>query len=230
MRFDTVLFELEGVLADTAALRRDALRRSLAVEAVSLSDEEFATCCTGLAPRAAAQLVAQRRGLDLDETALDLAALRAERHFASLSGRGLSLVPGARELIEALAPQARLGVVTRATRRDVELVLGLAGLEYAVETVVTGDDAVAPKPDPAPYALALARLARRRPVSPEAVLVLEDGPAGIAAATGAGLACVAVGPLPAHEAMRAAGTLPSLAGVTPAVLARVAGGAAREAR
>ena len=140
-----------------------------------------------------------------------------------------------RELIDvcgmqaALAPQARLGVVTRATRRDVELVLGLAGLEYAVETVVTGDDAVAPKPDPAPYALALARLARRRPVSPEAVLVLEDGPAGIAAATGAGLACVAVGPLPAHEAMRAAGTLPSLAGVTPAVLARVAGGAAREA-
>jgi hypothetical protein len=39
-----------------------------------------------------------------------------------------------------------------------------------------------------------------------------------------------VGDLPAHEAMRAAGTLPSLVGVTPARLARVAGAAAAEAR
>jgi beta-phosphoglucomutase-like phosphatase (HAD superfamily) len=98
-----------------------------------------------------------------------------------------------------------------------------------VEVVVSAEDAV-PKPHAAPYALALARLARRRPLSPDAVLALEDGPAGIAAATAAGLRCVVVGPLPAHEAMRAAGSLPTLDGVTAERLALVAGAATEGAR
>ena len=229
MRFDAVLFELEGVLVDTAASRREALRRSLAQDGVRLTDEDFAACCTGLSVRDAVAVASHRAGARLDDTALDLAALRAERHFAALSGGGLSLVPGARELVEALAASTRLGVVTRLSRGDAERVLRLAELEYAVEVVVSAEDAV-PKPHPAPYALALSRLARRRPVSPDAVLALEDGPAGIAAATAAALRCVAVGPLPAHQAMRAAGSLPTLAGVTPERLALVAGAATEGAR
>jgi HAD superfamily hydrolase (TIGR01509 family) len=230
MRFDTVLFELEGVLADTAALRRDSLRRSLAEDGLTFTDAEWDACGAGATPRDAAAALAHRRGALLDDVALDLAALRAERHFAAASGRGLSLAPGARELVEALAPHARLGVVTRAARRDVDLVLGLAGLEPLVEVLVTGDDPVAPKPDPASYERALARLARRRPVSRDAVLALEDGGAGIRSATAAGLTCVAVGPVPAHEALLAAGALPSLADVTPERLARVAGTTTEGAR
>jgi HAD superfamily hydrolase (TIGR01509 family) len=229
MRFDAVLIELEGVLADTAARRRHALRRSLAHDAVPLSDEDFAACCAGLPPREAAAAAARRAGATLDDTALDLAALRAERHFAEGDG-ATTLVPGARELVEALAASTRVGIVTRLSRQEVEPLLGLAELEYAAEVVVGAEDAPAAKPDPAPYRVALARLSRRRPVSPDAVLALEDGAPGIAAATAAGLACIVVGALPAHEAMRAAGVLPSLVGVTPARLWQVAGAPAREAR
>lgn len=230
MRFDTVLFELEGVLADTAALRRDALRRSLADDGVPLSDEDFAARCTGLPPRAAANLAARRRGVVLDDTALDLAALRAERYFAEASAHGVSLVPGARELVESLAASARLAIVTRATRRDVDLVLGLAGLDHAIETIVTADDRVEPKPHPSGYVLAVERLSRRRPVDRERALALEDGPAGIAAAGGAGLTCVVVGEHPAHEAMRAVGVVPSLQGLTLDRLAAVAGDVGDTAR
>jgi HAD superfamily hydrolase (TIGR01509 family) len=226
MRFDTILFELEGVLAETSTLRRETLRDALAVERLPLTDDDFADVCAGLPPRAAARAVARRAGVTLDDTALDLVALRAERRFAELSARGLSLVPGARELVARLAPQARLGVVTRAARADAERVLAMAELEYTVELLVTGDDAVAPKPAPAPYQLALRRLARRRAVDPLAVLALEDGRAGIDSAAGAGITCIAVGPLPAHLAMRAAGVLPSLEGVTMDALLQAAGSAA----
>lgn len=226
MRFDTFLFELEGVLAETSALRCETLRDALSVERLPLTDADFADCWAGLPPRAAAQIVARRAGVALDDTALDLIALRAERRFAELSGRGLSLVPGARELVARLAPHARLGIVTRAARAVAERVLAMAELEYAVELLVTGDDAVAPKPDPAPYRLALRRLARRRPVDASAVLALEDGAAGIDAASAAGLTCIAVGALPAHQAMRAAGVLPSLEDVTMERLLQLAGGAA----
>jgi len=223
MQLDTVLLELEGVLADTAPARRAALRAGLVAEAGRPLDDAALAHGDGLAPRAAVAAVARAHAPDLDETALDLAALRAERHFAQSSARGLSLVRGARAFVERLASAARVGVVTRAARRDAELVLGLAELEYAVELLVTADDRVAPKPDPAPYALALERLARRRPVARDRVLALEDGAAGIASATAAGLAVIAVGAVPAHDAMRAAGALPSLDGATPELLARLAG-------
>lgn len=223
MQVDTVLLELEGVLADTAAARRAALRAGLASETGRTPDDAALAHGDGLAPRAAAAAVARAVGLAVDDTALDLAALRAGRHFAEASGRGLSLVPGARAFVEGLAAAARVAVVTRAARRDAELVLGLAGLEFAAELLVTADDRVAPKPDAAPYELALERLARRRPVARDRVLALEDGAAGIAAASAAGLAVVAVGDLPAHVAMRAAGALPSVEGATADSLARLAG-------
>lgn len=223
MQLDTVLLELEGVLADTATARRDALRAGLEAEAGRPFDDAALAHGDGLAPRPAAAAVARAHAPDLDETALDLAALRAERHFAAASGRGLSLAPGARAFVERVAGAARVGVVTRARRRDAELVLGLADLEWAVELLATADDAVEPKPDPAAYELALGRLARRRPVARDRVLALEDSAAGIAAAAAAGLAVLAVGPVPAHVAMRAAGVLPSLDDATMESLQRIAG-------
>lgn len=62
---------------------------------------------------------------------------------------------GARELLQALRPHCRLGVVTNCSER-----LGhraaLLGVEWDV--VVTSEEAGYYKPDPRPYALALARL------------------------------------------------------------------------
>lgn len=223
MQLDTVLMELEGVLADTAAARRTALGAGLAAETGRAVDDAALAHGDALAPRLAVAAVARAHAPDLDDTGRDLAALRAERHFAEASGRGLSLVPGARAFVERLAAGARVGIVTRARRRDAELVLGLADLEYVVELLVTADDAVAPKPAAAPYELALDRLARRRPVVRDRIVALEDGAAGIAAATAAGLAVIAVGDVPAHAAMRAAGALPSIDGATVETLQRIAG-------
>ena len=227
MRLDAVLMELEGVLADTAALRRAALRRSLAEDGVVL-DDDAARAGDARATRDAVERAARLAGVALDEVALDLAALRADRHLSASLGDGVVLAPGAGELVERLAGRVRLGVATRLPRADADRVLALAGLEWAFELVVAAEDADA-KPSPAPYALALARLARRRPLA-DAVLALEDGAAGIAAATAAGVRCVAVGEMPAHEAMRADGVLPSLDGATLERLAGAAGLRAAEAR
>lgn len=230
MPFDTVLFELEGVLAETAPLRRAALRDGLAAHGVALTDEIFADCCTGHAMEAAVSHAAAAAGVALDHTAIELAALRAERAFATAAGRGLALAPGARELVETLAARVRLGLVTRAGRDVTRLVVELAGWEGLFQVIVTADDVTAPKPSPASYRAALDRLAQRRPLSPERVIALEDGAPGIAAATAAGLRCVAVGPLPAHHALAACGVLPSLQGVTPEQLFAAAGAAAGAVR
>ena len=216
---DSVLFELDGVLADTTDARRDALLSTLAADGIALSDDEYRETCSGLTFEEAVRAAHALHRTAADAPSLTLAVLRAERAFRAFLGKGLTLAEGARDVIDRFAPVARLGIVTRANRAEVEFVLSLARLEYAFTCVVAAEDAFPAKPSPAPYRKALERLDRHRPIAARAMVVaLEDTLAGIRSARSAGVACVAVGDIPAHVAMEANALLASIAGLTPEAL------------
>jgi HAD superfamily hydrolase (TIGR01509 family) len=211
-----VLLEFEGVIADTRDARRQALLDSIGEDGVDLTGAEYLAHCASVPVRSAVRAAFALRNVPGDDTSTELAALRAEQRFASLIEMGLSLADGARELVAALHGHTRLGIVSRAARRDIDHVLALAGLDDSFEFVIADDDAYAPKPSPAPYLGALERLARRRAVTARDVVALEDGPAGIRSAKDAGLRCAVIGELPVHFAVSADALLPTLAGQTVA--------------
>ena len=215
---DAVLFEFEGVIADTSATRRRALLETLREDGVALSESEYVEHCAGLPVRASLRAALALRNFPRDETSVELLAMRTERRFAGLIGNGLSLVDGVGALIESLQGQTRLGIVSRASRADIDTTLALAQLDYAFEFIITGDDTYPPKPSPAPYVGALDRLTRRRGVKTAHVVALEDGVAGIRAAKAAGLRCAVVGALPVHLAVAADALIPSLIGQRAATL------------
>lgn len=218
---DAVLLEFENVIASTREARRDALRDALAADGVALDDARYAEEWAGLPARSAGAAAAHAAGATLDPTALDLLALRADRAFAERLGKGVVLAPGAREFVDHAHGRARLAVVTRASRREVEFVLGLSGLAPAFECVVTADDVAAAKPDPAAHRAALARLDRRRALTAAAALAVEDAAPGFAAARAAGVACVAVGAVPPYQAAAAAAYVASLESHTVHTLSRL---------
>ena len=83
---------------------------------------------------------------------------RPARFRACRAGGELGLLPawdGARELLAALRPHSRLGVVTNCSRALGHRAAALLGVDWDV--VVTSEEA-GYKPDPRPYQLALARL------------------------------------------------------------------------
>lgn len=215
---DAVLVEFEGVIAETRAARREALLDSLRDDGIALSDSEYLECCESMPVRASVRAALALRDGTPDETAIELAAVRAERRFSSRVLTGLSLADGARAFVESLQSRTRLGIVTRASRTDVDTMLALSGLEHAFEFVIADDDAYRPKPSPDQYLGALDRLGRLRAVVPKNVVALEDGLAGIRAAKSAGLRCAAVGSLPVHQAVDADALVPSLAALTIASL------------
>src|SRR5215208_5426916 len=192
--FDTVLFEFEGVIADTRNARCGSLQQSLAEEGLGLTDEEFSESCTGFPVRDCVIAALAMRRAKRDETDVDLISLR----------------PGAREFIAGLGGRARLGIVTRARRREVEYILELSGLDSAFECIVTADEVLSPKPSPEPYEKAMERLSRRRISRPGATLALEDAPTGILAAKSMKVRCVAVGQMPVYHAVNADAYVPSL--------------------
>ena len=195
------------------------MQRALGELGLELSNAQFAAHCAGVTPEMGARAVLRAHGRPGDDLDIELVSARASRAFTSLIASGLSLAPGAADALRALAETAPLAIVTRATRREAVILLELFGLENIIACVVAAEDAAEPKPSPALHRVAIARLARRRPVAAHRAIALEDGFAGVRAARDAGLRCVFVGDDDARASHLADAVVPSLAGISPATLA-----------
>jgi HAD superfamily hydrolase (TIGR01509 family) len=101
---------------------------------------------------------------------------------------GVHVMPGASELLDAVrAEGVPVALVTSSLQEIADAVLKSVGRDR-FDVVVTADDVSHTKPDPEPYLTA----ARLLGVQPVRCVVLEDSPNGVAAATAAGCAVVAV--------------------------------------
>ncbi|MCU1474015.1 HAD-IA family hydrolase [Amnibacterium sp.] len=98
---------------------------------------------------------------------------------------GIVVLPGARELLDAL-PRDAWAIVTSCSRPLAYARLAAVGLEPPV--LVTASDTAVGKPAPDPFLEA----ARRLGVDPVDCLVVEDAPAGVAAGRAAGATTLAV--------------------------------------
>jgi sugar-phosphatase len=98
---------------------------------------------------------------------------------------GIVVLPGARELLDAL-PRDAWAIVTSCSRPLAHARLAAVGLEPPA--LVTASDTAIGKPAPDPFLEA----ARRLGVDPADCLVVEDAPAGLAAGRAAGCALLAV--------------------------------------
>jgi sugar-phosphatase len=197
LRCRALLFDLDGVLADSTASVEAHWRRWAAGH--------------GLDPDAILHVVHGRRAID---TIREVApALDAERELAAL--------PGAAELLPRLA--AGSWAVVTSGMRAVALARLRASALPEPPLLVAAEDVGRGKPDPEGYLAAAARLGR----SPAECVVFEDAPAGVAAARAAGMRCVALASTyPTADLAAADLVVPSLAGVRVEASAAPDGGAA----
>ena len=218
---DAVLFEWDGVLADTAGARRAALSRALAEESVHIDDAGIDAQIDGRRVEEIVGDLLTAAGC-YDLTLVDLVTLRASRAFSERMSTGITLRPGARELVERAQSAAPLAIVTSANRSETECVLRLADLEGAFATVVAADDGHDAPPSAAMYRHAVERIRRRRRIHGDHVIALACGVLPLRAASAAGVRTVAVS-TPAHVSVEADGAVESISGLTIRDLAELAG-------
>ena len=103
--------------------------------------------------------------------------------------RGVELLPGARDLIEALhAAGWRQGIGSSAPRANLELILELTGIGKYMGAVTASEDVQRGKPAPDVFL----SVARNLGADPTRCVVFEDAVAGVQAAKAGGMKCVAV--------------------------------------
>lgn len=205
--FKAVLFDHDGTLVDSEHIHFQLWNQVLEPYHVQLSVEQFIAHYTGVPALTNGADLVQRFGLPLSAAAL--AQRKYEVTQAYLQTAAYPLMPGVREAMAQLKAQGlRFAMVTAARRVAAEATVRAHGLAAEFATVVTADDVTNSKPDPECYRLALQRMG----LLPQEAVAFEDTAHGMAAALGAGLACVAI-PTPmsaSHDFSRATVVLPNM--------------------
>jgi HAD superfamily hydrolase (TIGR01509 family) len=199
-RFKAVLFDHDGTLVASEELHFAHWQQVLARYGAALTESLYQKHYAGMPSVDNARDAIERFGLSVEPAALS--EQKNETTRAYLENAAFPLMPGVvASIARCQAAGLRLGVVTGARGFMAAATLRSHKLAPAFETVVSADDVVHNKPAPDGYLLALQRMG----LQAHEVVALEDTEHGVAAATSAGLACVAIPtPMSASHDFRAA--------------------------
>src|SRR5438309_11841040 len=181
MRFQTVLFDLDGTVVDSGAIILASMRHATReVLGRDYSDEELLQTVGGPG------LEAQMRAFAPDQVERLVDVYRA--HNEPLHD-DLEACAGMEDVLVRLHEEGcRLGVVTAKRRSTVELAFARVPLAHLFETIVGGDETERHKPDPEPLLLAAGRMG----ADPAETAYVGDSPFDVLAAKAAGMHAIAV--------------------------------------
>lgn len=189
-----IIFDFDGVLADSERLHLRAFQDVLADEQVSLSHRDYTDRYLGYDDAGVFREVARQAGRSWSDTHIaSLMARKAARYDALAHGDGL-LFPGAADFLRLAAATVPVAIASGALTHEITSVLDEAGLRTLVPVVVGADQTRLTKPEPEPYLTALARLQETAdpPLDPRRTVAIEDSRWGLESARRAGLRTVAV--------------------------------------
>ena len=189
-----IVFDFDGVIADTEPLHFRGFRDVLAEEGVPLSETDYYARYLGYDDVGAFRAI----GTDQGRTwAIDHVAELVMRKAARIEAleRDVSvLFPGAEAAIRRAADVVPLAIASGALGAEIRRVLDRADLTRYFAAIVAAEEAPASKPAPDPYRRAVVRLADAIGSALRAVdcVAIDDSRWGIESARAAGLRTVAI--------------------------------------
>ncbi|OLC72533.1 MAG: hypothetical protein AUH87_01355 [Deltaproteobacteria bacterium 13_1_40CM_4_54_4] len=179
----TVIFDLDGLLADTEPLHCRAYQDALQSEGASLTEadyiEHWVRSGKGIADWVALH------GLNVDPLAL---RVKKSARYLELLASSLRPMDGALELLKVLYGNKTLALASSSYQDAVDGVLEGLNIAHYFKAIVTGLDVPRVKPAPDIFLTA----ARRVGAVPSECVVIEDAEKGVLAAYQAGMSCIAV--------------------------------------
>ena len=196
MQLSAVVFDFDGVIADSEPLHFEGFRLVLAREGVSLSKADYYARYLGYDDAGAFRAVLADHGQPFDDCRIAALVDAKLTAFPELVDGRSVIYPGAAECIARLAAQVPLAIASGAVLSDIEVVLRGTGLRERFRTVVAAEHTPRSKPHPEPSRRAVDILREQGAIAPDTparhVVAIEDSVWGLQSARDAGLRTVAV--------------------------------------
>ena len=188
-----VVFDFDGVLADTERLHLGAYQAVLAGTGLKLDTGAYYERYLGYDDVGVFTTLGRDQGRPLGDDEIRALIAAKGRHFDEQVRAGGVLFPDAAACIRRLAAELPLAIASGALHGEIEAILSGADVRQHFRAIVAADDVERSKPAPDTYQRAVALLHGGSPdLDPSTYLAVEDSVWGITAAQAAGLPCAAI--------------------------------------
>src|SRR4030042_3777701 len=184
-RLEAVLWDMDGVIADTADCHYSGWRDVFKERGVEFSKADFM------------RHFGQRHdtiinfvlGNKLSAEEVDAITKQKQSLYRQRVSQNVIPLPGAIKLIKSLNKNGiKTAIASSAVSKNIDVILNGLGIEDSFQAIAFGTEVAEGKPSPQIFQLA----AKRLDIKPANCVVIEDAIAGVAAAKRAGMKCVAV--------------------------------------
>jgi beta-phosphoglucomutase len=188
MPIQAIVFDFDGVLADSEPLHLRVYQELLEPEGIHLDKDTYCAKYLGYDDEGVFQQVAKDYGLLLGDEEIELLIEEKARRFETLVSGGNVLYPGADGCVRRVAAAWPIGIASGALRAEIELMLRGAGLLDRFRFIVSSGETEHTKPAPDPYV----RAAELHGVPAAACVAIEDSHWGLQSARAAGMRTIAI--------------------------------------
>lgn len=193
MALRAIVFDFDGVLANTEPLHFRAYRDVLAGRGIALSEADYFARFLGYDDVGAFRAIGVDHGHAFDIRAIEQLVEEKAMRLQALERESSVLFPGAADAVRRLAAAFPLAIASGALRAEIERVVDATGLTSFFVGIVAAEDTPLSKPAPDPYLRAVDLLRRSiADLRAAECLAIEDSRWGLESARAAGLRTVAV--------------------------------------
>jgi beta-phosphoglucomutase len=183
-----VVFDFDGVLADSEPLHLRVYQELLAPNGINLTRALYCERYLGLDDEGVFRQVAADYQLLLGDEEIELLIREKAQRFERLVTGSNVLYPSAAPCVRRLSAEWPVSIASGALRHEIELILRGADLLGSFRVIVSAGETERSKPAPDPYLRAAEVLA----TDPRSCVVIEDSRWGLTAARGAGMRTVGI--------------------------------------
>jgi beta-phosphoglucomutase len=189
-----IIFDFDGVIADSEPLHFRAFQQALAEDGLELAPKEYYARYLGYDDVGMFQAFGEDRGLALDAARVKELVARKGVKLQAMMSAGSVLFPGAADFVRAAAQAVPIAIASGALRHEIVEIIEASGVSDLFAAIVASGDTPESKPSPEPYRLAFERLRETTgtALDPRRCVAIEDSRWGLESARGAGLRCVGV--------------------------------------
>jgi beta-phosphoglucomutase-like phosphatase (HAD superfamily) len=191
-----VIFDFDGVIADTEPLHLKSFQLTLEEKGMELSEEEYARDYLAYDDKTFFKEFFKDRNFEHDEYMIEEFIARKSHYFNNILSGNILIMEGVPDFISMLGGRFPLSIGSGAFRSEIVEILKYAGLREYFDIIVSADDVVNCKPDPEVFLKVLEQLNQMDSVNNKIetgdCLVIEDSVSGVEAACLAGMKCLAV--------------------------------------
>ena len=186
-KFNACIFDLDGVIVDTAKYHYLAWKR-LAHELGFEFSQDHNERLKGVSRMTSLEILLEVGGLSYSQSEKEKMAAKKNEWYLEYIRRMTpdEILPGVNEFLDSLKAK-KIKIALGSASKNARLILEQVGLQFTFDAIIDGNKALKAKPDPQVFLLGAEELK----VSPSECVVFEDAAAGIEAAKNAGMTVLA---------------------------------------